>query len=65
MEQISERTDKLGSEKDVGEGSYLQSFTSERRISQSNISSREKDGDNRPLSNLKNLNKFVQCAKSI
>ena len=65
MEQISERTDKLGSEKDVGEGSYLQSFTSERRISQSNISSREKDGDNRPLNNLKNLNKFVQCAKSI
>ena len=42
MEKRSERTDKLGSEKDVGEGSYLQSFTAERRISQSNISSREK-----------------------
>ena len=42
MEQRSERTDKLGSEKDVGEGSCLQSFTSGRRISQSNISSREK-----------------------
>ena len=25
MEQISERTDRVGSERDVGEGSYLQS----------------------------------------
>ena len=42
LEQRSERTDRLGSERDVGEGSYLQSFTSGKRISQSNISSREK-----------------------
>ena len=42
MEQRLERTDRLGSERDVGEGSYLQSFTSGRRISQSNISNREK-----------------------
>ena len=42
MEQRSGRTDGLGSERDVGEGSFLQSFTSGRRISQSNISSREK-----------------------
>ena len=41
MEQISETTDRLGSERDVVEGSYLRSFTSGRRISQSNISSRE------------------------
>ena len=42
MEQRSERTDELGSEKDVGEGSYLQRFKSGRRISQSYITSREK-----------------------
>ena len=42
MEQRSEKTDRLGSKRDVGEGSYLQSFTSERIISQSNISRREK-----------------------
>ena len=41
MEQISETTDRLGSERDVVERSYLRSFTSGRRISQSNISSRE------------------------
>ena len=41
MEQRSERTDRLGSKRDVGERSYLPSFTSRRRISQSNISSRE------------------------
>ena len=34
IEQRSERTDRLGSERDVGEGSYLQSFTPGRRISQ-------------------------------
>ena len=59
MEQRSERTDRLVSERDVGEGSYLQSFTSGRRISQSNISSRENRWGDRPVINLKNLNKFV------
>ena len=34
IEQRSERTDSLGSERDVGEGSYLQRFTPGRRISQ-------------------------------
>ena len=43
IEQRSERTDRLGTERDVGEESYLQSFTSGRRISQSNIFSRKKD----------------------
>ena len=42
MEQRSERTDRLGRERDVGEGSYLESFTSGKRISQLNISNREK-----------------------
>ena len=59
MEQISETTDRLGSERDVVEGSYLRSFTSGRRISQSDISSREGGWGNRPVINLKNLNKFV------
>ena len=59
MEQRSERTDELGSEKDVGEGSYLQRFKSGRRISQSYITSREKWWGNRPVINLRNLNKFV------
>ena len=43
MEKRSVRTDRLGNERDVGEGSYLQNLTSGRRISQSNISSREKE----------------------
>ena len=42
MEKRSEKTDRLGNERDLGEGSDLQSFTSRRRISQSNISGREK-----------------------
>ena len=42
IEQRSKRTDRLGSEKDVQEGSYLQSVESGRRISQLSISSREK-----------------------
>ena len=42
MEQRSERTGRFGSERDVRKGSYLQNFTSGKRISQSDISSREK-----------------------
>ena len=72
MEQRPERTDRLGSERDVAEGSYLQSFTSGRIISQSNISSREKGWRQQASNQAKNLNKFgpyyrreTTCAKSI
>ena len=60
MEQRSGRTDGLGSERDVGEGSFLQSFTSGRRISQSNISSREKGWGRKPSNQFKYLQQI--CA---
>ena len=49
MEQRSERTDRLGSERDVGEG-----FTSGRRISLSNFSGREKGWDQQACHQSKN-----------
>ena len=42
MEQRSEKTDSLGSERDVDKRSYLQSFSPGGGISQSNISGGEK-----------------------
>ena len=57
MQQRSERTDILGSERDVAEEN--QSFTSGKRISQSNISSREKGWEQQASNQSKKLNKFV------
>ena len=72
MGQRSERTDRVHSKTDVGEGSYLQSFTSGRRMFQSNISSRGK-GWRQQASNQSNLclNKLINqkpqqmCALSL
>ena len=59
IEQRSKGTDRLGSDRDVTAGSYLQRFTQARRIYQSNISSKEKGWGQQASNQPKKLNKFV------
>ena len=54
IEQRSKGTDRLGSDRDVRAGSYLQRFTQARRIYSQIFLVRKKDGGNRPVINLKN-----------